>query len=89
MEAKLGLKLEDVGLSQLIARETMMVMSYLISIDDSGTVTPYYPSELLDDCLTRAIMGMWSAMGLTGTVKPDSESLECKLPYIIKSDLKG
>ena len=52
-----------------------MIMSYLISIDDSGTVTPYYPSEQLDDCLTCAITHMWSAMGLTGTVKPDSESV--------------
>ena len=92
MAAKLGLKLEDVGLSQQIAKETMMVMSYLISIDDSGTVTPYYPTELLSDCLTRAIRDMWSAMGLTGTVKPDSESVvgqffECKLPYIINNSL--
>lgn len=87
MAAKLGVKLQDVGLSQPIAQDTMMVMSYLISIDDSGTVTPYYPSEL-DDCLTRAITLMWSSLGLTGTVKPDSESVvgqffECKLPYII------
>jgi len=90
MAAKMKLKLGDIGLSQEIAQQTMMVMSYLISIDDSGTITPYYPIEQLDDCLARTIGLMWSSMGLTGVPKPDSESVvghffECKLPYIINS----
>jgi len=59
MAAKMKLKLGDIGLSQEIAQQTMMVMSYLISIDDSGTITPYYPIEQLDDCLACTIVQMW------------------------------
>lgn len=91
MAAKLGMKLDDIGMSRSMASMSILVKSYLISIHDD-IPTLYFPTKEYEndtDCLSVLINNMWEKMLQYGP-KPDEESVighyfEAQLPYQMNS----
>jgi hypothetical protein len=92
--AKYGLKIEELCLTKEQAEATMMVMSYLVTLENS-VPTLYFPvagyncgKEEAFDFLTRMVSSIWANITWIGSPKLNSESIigqyfESEVPHVI------